>query len=156
MIDRDKAIQLLKEVGLYELCGSDGCLCGSCEIQGVHITVSCWKSSAELPDGSRGILVRVYSRGMDVNPADLFKVAFEVGKQVHALAPHTNLHVRFCDYQHDREWKCVYCSNKRDVKWDYLCKACADGKRDSYGDLIAPQYQYEPLVFEGRDYDAPA
>lgn len=84
-MDAKAAIELLREVGIYRLCGTEGCLCMSCEIQGISIDVSCRKSNGsrieELPE-FYGTVIRVSSHHLDSNAAELQLVADEVKAQL--------------------------------------------------------------------------
>jgi hypothetical protein len=138
------AVKLLKEIGLSRLVGFEGCICGTCSIQGVTIDVSCRKST-----GSSGscTLIRVHSRHMDVKPSELEKVAQEVVNQIHMIERLVPIKVRFCDYDDDHEPKCVYCAKPREDVDGYLCDACLT-RSDPFGDTIAGTYDFRRIQID--------
>lgn len=76
------ALDLIKQVGIYGLCYSDGCPCTNFEVHGVSVDVSCHKSDH---------CIRVYSCSADFQDAEykvrtcLFQpIADEVRRQVNA------------------------------------------------------------------------
>ena len=121
-MDAEKAIRILQSVGLHELAGTEGCLCCSCEIQGVYINISCRKSSHSAigEDGYRIPMLRVYSSHLDSTLNDLKLVADEIISQVKPDAE--NIAVRFCDYDYDKNNKCLYCGEQRTLTENYYCE----------------------------------
>lgn len=121
-MNANAAIALLKKVGVFDLAGTDGCLCMSCEVQGISIDVSCRKSSGahlSFNPEFRGVVVRVHSRHLDQTHADLQRVADEVVAQLKDDAD--DIVTRLCDYSSDRELLCAYCGKPRTNKAGYFC-----------------------------------
>jgi hypothetical protein len=138
-MNADAAIALLRKVSIYELSGTDGCLCMSCEIQGIHIDVSCRKSSGSrgevakaLPQDFYGAVVRVYSSHMDANRRDLQRVADVVCDQIKDDTAHLMLVVRLCSYEQDAKAKCWYCGKGRVLPSGYACAEHGDQFREQY------------------------
>lgn len=144
-MDGKGALDLLQKVGIYELCGTDGCLCMHCEIRGVHIDVSCRKSDGAMdkiaPD-FYGIKLRVHSHHLYEDGDDLEKIAREVAKQLYSNG--YAIMARFCDYRHDRECLCIYCDKPRSDPAGYLCDDCLSGKSEF---LVPSERDYRRLDF---------
>lgn len=135
MVNKDKAIALLRQHGLDGLGGHDGCDCCYFNIQGVEINISCHKS---------GHSIRVYAN--DRIAEELEAIAKEVQAQMLAdyhkwenAEPEERVHkfrVRFCEYTDDHtggRWegtkyidhaKCCWCSAPREDRQAYLCPSC--------------------------------
>lgn len=148
-MDGPEALKLLKEVGVYRLCGTDGCLCMSCKVQGVTIDVTCRKSNGygwvrKVMPEFRGTLVRVYSRHLDKCGDDLAAIAKEIAAQISEDT--SSATARFCDHRHDDEQLCTYCDKPREDLRGYLCDAClaADG---TFGGKVADQYDLRRFDF---------
>lgn len=143
------ATELIKEIGIYRLCGTDGCLCMSCHVQGISVDISCRKSDAAIETprpGFFGVKLRVHSGSMDANGPDLKEVAEEVCRQLadegYAIA------VRYCEYKYDKEQICIYCDASRADPKGYLCEECLV-KPTVWGDgKVADHYDYRKYEFE--------
>lgn len=149
MLDVEKAVEIVKRETLYGLCGTDGCLCGSCSIQEVHIDISCRKSSGHAKvygDSWRGVTVRVYSRTLWTSVVDVGTVANEVVRQIQEITSE-DIRVRYCDYEHDADKKCIYCSKTREKSMDYLCAECLVNA-DPFRGKIYDQYSYDKLPWD--------
>lgn len=142
-----KALELIRSIGIYGLCESDGCPCCYFEIHGVHVNVSCHKSEHR---------IRVYSHHIFADPFELEPIAIEVAVQV----GREGYSVRFCDYGKDHKGTngtCCYCGKPRSDKEAYLCVPCLSKPeaRGSYpwglkGNMISPEDQersiFAPLL----------
>jgi hypothetical protein len=160
-MNAEKALKLIKELGIYGLAESDGCPCCHFNIHGIFIDVSCHKSEHT---------IRVYSHYMFHNPFDLEPIAEEVHRQVGISNPYK---IRFCEYSCDHvgghwegkhpnsKWmktqKCCYCSAPRPDEEAYLCEKCLTKSeaRSAYpwgvkGEIISSQEQerrmFAPLL----------
>jgi hypothetical protein len=138
-MNADAAIDLLRKISIYELSGTEGCMCMSCEIQGINIDVSCRKSSGSggevakaLPQDFYGTVVRVYSSHMDANRRDLQRVADVICEQIKDDTEHLMLAVRLCSYEEDAKSKCWYCGKGRVHPWWYACQLHDETFRDQH------------------------
>lgn len=148
----DAVVRIIKQVGLRELMGSDGCECGGVELRGFHIDRSCRKSESSL---------RVYTNGSDNYGPYLELIATEALVQMRAEDEWSHILVRYCDYTADhfgsgyveKVWvrgpgACVYCRDPREAHEDYLCAKCLIGEI-APGYPIAAQYNYSTLTPHG-------
>ena len=142
-MDSKAALDLIRSVGVHGLGGYDGCLCTNFEVQGVHVDVSCRKSSGGI--GFRGTLLRVYSHHIGTEPTDLVPIAREVARQLVAMEE-TPVKVRFTDYEHDAKKICVYCGKPRTEAAGYLCEDCKT-KEAWPGQTVSDAYDYSPHDF---------
>lgn len=117
-MNADKALALVKSVGIYGLAGTDGCLCMSCAVQGVSIDVSCRKSASGIP-GYRGTVVRVWSRHLDFDAKALQVIADEVVLQISEETQ--RVVTRLCEWRIDESQLCAYCEKPREDAAGYLC-----------------------------------
>lgn len=140
-------LELIREVGLHRLGGFDGCMCTHFSVQRVDVDVSCRKSSGGTK-GFYGTTVRVHSRSLDQDGAELEQVAREVAKQIHEQDG-CELRVRYCDYLEDRDQKCVHCAKPREDAPGYLCDAClTQNKPGTYaGQTVADERDYRKHEF---------
>ncbi|HEX5704843.1 MAG TPA: hypothetical protein VFX97_16715 [Pyrinomonadaceae bacterium] len=53
--------------------------------------------------------------------------------------------VRFCDWKHDAEQLCVYCSKPREEQQGYLCTKCLNGTGWNDQDKLADTYDYRRI-----------
>jgi hypothetical protein len=133
------ALELVREIGIGRLGGFDGCLCTSCEVQGVNIDVSCRKSNGsttKIAPGFYGILIRVHSQHMDAGGDELEAVAREVAQQL--AGEGCAIMARFTDYRHDAEGRCTYCGKPRSDLAGYLCDKCLTRDRGA----VAASHDY--------------
>ena len=144
----NEAAKLIKEVGIYRLCGTDGCLCMHCAVRGVSVDISCRKSSSgseKIKPHFYGITLRVHSERLDASGEALKEVADEVCSQIrdkgYAIA------VRYCDYRYDREQICISCHKDRVNAAGYLCEECIV-KEQPFGGKVADSYDYRKFEFE--------
>lgn len=142
------ALKLICDIGVGGLGGYDGCLCTSFEVHGVHVSVSCRKSSGrnaeKIRPGFAGILVRVYSDHMDKTGKVLSAIAQRVASD---LAPEGYpVMTRFCDYNSDAGQQCTYCSAPRQDAAGYLCEKCLNSP-NVLGGSIAEQHDFRPYDF---------
>jgi hypothetical protein len=119
-VNANKAIELLRRISLFDLAGTDGCMCMSCQIQGVSIEVSCRKSSGSSvvkqwePD-FYGTVVRVYSNHLDALGDELKRIADEVVRQIQPEVGSEPIRVRLCDHDVDERMVCQYCRKPRQL-----------------------------------------
>jgi len=132
------AVALLREVGLFRLGGTDGCLCSGCEIVNYEIYFSCRKSDKTL-------YVRCPSMGTSME--DLQAVAIEAMRQIREQDNWSELRVRFGNYAETHQNKCVYCAKPRKDPDGYLCEKCLTGK-DANGLPIADHHDFTRIDFE--------
>lgn len=147
----DAALELIRREGVFGLGGYDGCLCTSFRVRGIDVDISCRKSSGGL-DGTieptfYGTTVRVYARSGDVGGDALRAIAEEIASQLRAGGSGEAIAVRYCDYTHDKDGKCIYCGRDRAEPADYLCRACKTGI-NPLGQLIAEVH--DPSRFQFR------
>lgn len=143
----NQALELVKEVGIYKLSGTDGCLCMRCEVQGVYIDIACRKSGAamdQIDPGFFGVKLRVHSRHLDAGGDELRAIANEVARQLRDEG--YAILVRFCEYRFDAEMRCTYCGKTRTDTLGYLCDECLT-KPDAFGDSIAKRHDFRLLDF---------
>ncbi len=120
-MDGAKALALIRSIGYLGLAGADGgCVCASCEVQGVTIESSCHKGGSQ---NDRGPMVRVSSRHDDARGKDLEAIAVEVAGQLRKGAHYGRVRIRYCDSESDRVSKCVFCGQQREPSV-YLCPIC--------------------------------
>lgn len=146
-MNAQKAAALIKEKGIFGLGDYDGCMCCHFEVNGVHVDISCRKSSdGAMFDGFYGTTVRVSSRHMDSDASGLAEVAVVVIEQVQENEGHLPINLRFCDYEHDANGgKCVYCGKSRGNPTGYLCDGCQTEADKYRGGNLADYYAYEKL-----------
>jgi len=138
------ATKLVKDIGIYGLCGTDGCLCMNCVVQGISIDISCRKSDAgmrQIDPDFFGIKLRVHTGSMDASGESLKEVAEEVVRQLRDQG--YAFLIRYCDYEHDAKCKCGYCGKPREPK-AYLCSECLT-RKEPYD--IAAAYDYTRFEF---------
>jgi hypothetical protein len=145
-MSENPVVKLIKQVGLYGLCGSDGCYCISFPVHRVHVDISCRKSCGamdgifeESPDFF-GIKLRVYTHSLGPDPKMLKEVADEVINQLGDTG--YDIAVRFCEMTHDYKHTCVYCSKEKEKK-EYLCDECKQKPE-------AKEYDYSQFDFIKR------
>jgi hypothetical protein len=159
----DKALELIRQHGIYGLGGADGCECTHFHVQHVSVDVSCRKS---------GRSIRVYSNSMDQDPLSLELIAQEVLDQIirgqvafwgieeaEARESH-GYRIRFCDSAIDNangRWvgekyvwdhKCAYCSKLRISTTAYLCDDCLNKEISDHEGFPSPR-QYYPWPGDG-------
>jgi len=145
-MNAQKALDLIKANGIFGLGDYDGCMCLNFEVCGVHVDVSCRKSSgSSLFGGFHGTTVRVYSRHMDAGADDLKIVAAEVIRQVRESEGHLPIQLRFCEYSDDSDSKCAYCGKPRATAQGYLCQECVSKESPMMG-KIADSYAFDVLA----------
>lgn len=125
-----KAVELIRQLGIFGLGECDGCACCHFEVQGVSVSISCHKSEH---------CVRVYSHHMDRDPMALESVAAEVLLQLNSFTSAKEYRVRFCEYSDDHvgghycahnaythSFRCCYCHGFRRYGARYLCASCQE------------------------------
>lgn len=119
----ERAVAIIRDVGVFGLGFTDGCICTSFSIQGIDVDISCRKGSNmdTIFREFYGIGIRVYSSSLDSTGEGLGLVAREVARQLADQG--YDIKVRLCNYDRDRECKCVWCGNPRE-KTAYLCDQC--------------------------------
>lgn len=148
MENGQRAVKLIQHAGIYGLGPADGCLCTNFEIQGISVDISCRKSSGSLD--FFGTIARVHSHHGDVGTADLYLVAEEVVRQLSEQTEH--IKVRFCDYEDDKERRCVSCHKPRPDPNGYQCVECAS-KNDWWFEM--PDYAVLAGKFNAASADHP-
>lgn len=140
------ALERIKQHGIFGLCESDGCACAHFSVHGVSVDISCRKSSGAKPEGFWGTLIRVWSHHIDSTPDELVPIGQYLANEMCSSIKVPTL-IRFCDYDQDKDCKCVYCGEPRGDYDNYLCDACKT-RKDGWGDLIAPQYSFPRILLE--------
>lgn len=143
-MDGEQAAKLIDEVGIHRLCHFDGCLCGSCQIQGVEIDILCRKSTASL--GFNGLTVRVHSRSASADPESLKPVAISATREMRRLDGWSPIRLRYCSYEQDKKNLCVYCGRQREESSGYLCPQCLVEK-DPFGRNITQSHDFRRAEF---------
>ena len=130
-MNAERALELIRRVGIETLGGFDGCLCTHFKVQGVDVNITCRKSyDFNIIDPAfHGITIRVYSHGPDSDGAQLCEVAREVAQQIRDVQGDA-IAVRYCDYQHDDKQQCIRCDGQREMALGYLCTTCLAGEPD--------------------------
>jgi hypothetical protein len=139
-MNAEAAVSLIREVGIARLCEFGPCLCATCEIQGVHIDISCRKSS-----GTGSLLIRVYSHHMDHTGAELRSVADIVAVQMQPMEAGMSISVRYCSYEDDHPAKCIYCGSFREDAKGYLCVSCLNKPHTIHRDYRAVEFACPPF-----------
>jgi len=122
-MDARAAVKILKKLSIFELAGTEGCLCMGCKIQGISIDVSCRKSSAgQLPYDSEyyGTVLRVHSNDLYAECSDLQLVADEVASHIKNDTG-GKIVIRFCDFEYDHKVLCTWCNKPRQDAYSYYC-----------------------------------
>lgn len=121
MSESVSTVDLIRKVGIFGLCNTDGCLCINFSVHHISVDVSCRKSGCmeKVVPKFFGVEVRVYSGSLGISFRDLEPVANEVREQLSGEG--YDIAVRFCDCRHDSEMLCVYCDQPRSDRLGYLC-----------------------------------
>lgn len=137
----ETAADLIKEVSIFRLGYLDGCVCMSFEVKGVHVDISCRKSSGmSMFRDFYGTSIRVTSGTLDGGPM-LEDAAREVCRQLDEYG-HPTVTVRYSTWEQDQQCKCVYCNMPRSSVEAYLCDDCM-AKPKSWGSgMLKDDYSY--------------
>lgn len=135
--------EVIEQHGLGRVAGFDGCECGSFSIGGIEAFISCRKSSrnrSTMPGqaGKYGTAVYVWHGGFDCDKPGLLTAARAITDNL--TTPY--FAVRFCDPEHDREIRCVYCHEPRSAPTAYLCEAHQNSMEHA-----------EPSAYDFRDIE---
>jgi hypothetical protein len=157
----EKAADLIRTVGYYNLAATDGCICSHCSVLNVSVDVSCHRPQSRDPSSPlkwTGALIRVHGGESVLAGSDLEAVAKEVGRQLITTGwSYKRFRVRYCTSEQDRENKCLYCGKPRAEREGYLCAKClAREGEPGYTDMkVRDEYDYSRLagyvVAEGED-----
>lgn len=147
-MDAKAAARLIAEKGIFGLGGYDGCMCTNFEVQGVHIDISCRKSSGgSMFKDFYGTTIRVWTNHLDGDAKGLGQVAAEVIREVRKNEGHLPIKLRFCGYKYDAEKSCTYCGKPRPDQERYLCTKCQDGQTP-FGDRIAENHAFDSIHYD--------
>jgi hypothetical protein len=118
-----RALSIIKEVGISRLANFDGCLCSSFAVQGVEVDISCRKSIGA--GDHRGYVLRVHSNTLGSPVKELKDIAHEVARQIREIDPPYAIKIRYADWAHDvdKGRKCCWCGELREDAESYLCNA---------------------------------
>lgn len=106
--DAAAMVALLRKYSFWGLAGADGCICGSIEVFGISVDVSCRKSSdGVIPSGFYGTIVRVVAHHIYASESDVRPVAEEMVRQVHEGYAHLPVYVLFTECGKDAN--CRWC-----------------------------------------------
>lgn len=122
----ESVIDLIREVGVFRLGCTDGCLCMDFAVRGVSVDLHChrtmggraWANNVKAP------VIRAYSSHSEIQRTDLPPIAAEVERQLRAheyFGGYEKYTVRFCSYDQDEALECIYCGSPRVEATGYYC-----------------------------------
>lgn len=123
-MNAQKAVELLHKLSIFDIAGTDGCLCMHCSFQGVRIDVSCHKSNGGVLGFApefHGVVLRVHSSSLDSTEDHLQRVADVVLAQIRDDVGATPVMVRLCSWDDDHALRCSYCHKPRQVLSSWWC-----------------------------------
>jgi hypothetical protein len=147
MIYGKQMLSILDKVSIFDLGNDEGCMCLHFNCCAIQVDISCHKSGGgRMFKGFSGITTRISSRHLCVCPDDLEMVAHRIVELVHSASSHSNLLLRYCDWECDNEKKCSYCNKKGREQLAYLCEECLR-KKTPFGESVASRYDYRKIEF---------
>ena len=115
----DRALSVIKEVGISRLANFEGCLCSSFAVQNVEVDISCRKSSGS--SDHMGYVLRVHSPSLG-SPVDKIKeIAHEVARQIFEQDSYYPIKIRYETWDQYSKKLCCWCGSPREDAESHLC-----------------------------------